>query len=74
MKSYSRATDPRMIAAQHSEIRDLIRRGKFKVILKEEIPEGANFLTVRFLLSLKSAVDAGIKFKAIYLAGGNRVF
>ena len=43
-----RATDPRMTAIKCSEIRDLIRRGTFQVILKQEVPKGANVLTPQF--------------------------
>ena len=60
-----------MIAAKYSEIRDLIRRGTFKVILRQEVPEGANILTARFVLVIKLRVDEEIKFKARYVAGGN---
>ena len=66
------ATDLRMVAAKYSEIRDLIRHGTFKVILKEEIPKEASVLTVRSVLAIKSTVDGEIKFKARYVAGGLR--
>ena len=48
-----RATDSKMIAAKYSEIRDRIRRGTFKVVMKQEVPEGANVLTARFFLATK---------------------
>ena len=53
----TRATEPRMVAAKNSEIRDLIRRGTFKMIFKEEIPSRANVLTAWFALSIKCTVD-----------------
>ena len=39
--------------------------------MSEEIPEGANILTARFVLAIKSSVDGEIKFKARYVAGGH---
>ena len=36
-----------------SEVRDLLRQGTFKVILKEEPPDGANSFTARFVLAIK---------------------
>ena len=68
MLSDSRAADPRMITAKYTEIRDLICRRAFKVISKEEISEGANVFTARFLLAIKPTVDGEIKFKARYVA------
>ena len=60
MTSEPRATDSRMIAAKHGEIRDLTRSETFKVIFKKEIPEGANVLTGRFFLVKKCKVDGRI--------------
>ena len=45
-----------------SEVQDLLRRGTFKVILKEELPDGANALTVRFVLAIKSNANGKIKY------------
>ena len=61
-----------MIAAKYTEIRDLLHRETFEVILKEEIPEGSNVLTARFVLAIKSIEDGEIKFKARYVAGGHQ--
>ena len=41
-------TNPRMIAAKHSEIRDLIRRRTFIVIWKQKASEGATVLPLDF--------------------------
>ena len=62
------ATGPRMFEAKYSESGDLICRGTFKVILKQEVPEGANVLTAQFVLAIKSTVDGEIKFKVRYVA------
>ena len=42
------------------------------MILKEELPDGANALTARFVLAIKSNVDGEIKYKARYGIGGHR--
>ena len=55
-----------------SEVRDLLKRGSFKVILKEELPDGANALTARFVLAIKSNADGEIQYKARYVIGGHR--
>ena len=47
--SNPRAKDPRMVKAIQDEVRDLFCWGTFKVILKEEIPDGANVLTARYV-------------------------
>ena len=39
------AKDPRMQEAMNEEVKNLLRRGTSKVILKEEMPDGANVLT-----------------------------
>ena len=64
-----RSADPRIIATKYNEIRDLIRRGTFKVVVIEEIPVGVNILTARFVLVIKSSMDGEIKLKARYVAG-----
>ena len=43
-KSDPRAKSPEMRAAIGHEVRDLLNRGTFKVILREELPDGANAL------------------------------
>ena len=54
-----------------NEARDLLRRETFNVILKEELPDGANALTARFVLVIKSNSDGLIKYKARYVIGGH---
>ena len=66
------AGDPRMVSAIQDEAKDLLRRGMFKVILKEEIPQGADVLNVRYVLAIKSSIDCKIKFKTRYVIGGHR--
>ena len=67
-----RASSPEMKDAISNEVRDLLRRGTFKVILKEELSDGANALTARFVLAIKSNADGQIKHKARYVIGGHR--
>ena len=55
-----------------SEVGDLLGRGTFKVILKEDLPDGANALTARFALAIKSNADEEIKYKARYVIGVHR--
>ena len=71
-KNDPRADSPEMRAAIYREVTDLLRRGTFKVILKEELPDGANALTARFVLAIKSNADGQIKYKARYVIGGHR--
>ena len=54
------------------EVQDLLKRGTFNVILKEELPDGANALTARFVLAIKSNADGEIKFRARYVMGAHR--
>ena len=48
---------PLLAPAIQEEIKDLLKRGIFKVILREEIPDGANVLTAVNLLEIKSKSD-----------------
>ena len=67
-----RAKSHEMQDAIRNEVRDLTRRGTFKVILKEELADGANSLKARFVLGIKSNTDGEIKFKARHVIGGHR--
>ena len=67
-----RAHTPEMEAARMCEVRDLLKRGTFKVILKKELPHNANALPARFVLAIKSAIDGQTKCKARYVVGGHR--
>ena len=41
-----------MAAVIQEEVRDILRRGTFKVLLREEIPEGSNVLTACYVLAI----------------------
>ena len=69
--------DPRsdsieMGEAKKAEIRSLLERGTFKVILREDIPRDGNVLSGRFVLTIKSTEYGKIKHKARYVIGGHR--
>lgn len=67
-----RTSLPEMTEAKKTEIRSLLDRGTFKVILKEDIPPDGNVLPGRFVLAIKSTEDGEVKFKARYVIGGHR--
>ena len=71
-KDDPRANSEEMLKAKLDEVSDQLRRGTFKVILKSELPDGANALTARFVLAIKSSTDDKIKYKARYVVGGHR--
>ena len=52
-------------------MRNLLMRGTFKVILREGIPDDANVLPGRFVLTIKSTDEDQVKFWARYVIGGH---
>lgn len=46
------------------EVADLLRRGKFQVMLEEEVPNIFNALMARFELVINSTDDNEVKYKA----------
>lgn len=67
-----RCNSPQMTEAKRNEIRNLIERGTFKVVCREDVPLDANVLTGRFVLCIKSTPDGNIKHKARFVIGGHR--
>ena len=67
-----RSSSSRMTDAKRAEIKGIMERGTFKVILREEIPPNGNVLPGRFVLSIKSTENGEEKFKARYVVGGHR--
>ena len=61
-----------MNEAIKSEVQDWIRQGTFKVIPREDMPDGANALIARFVLAIKLTADRDLKYKAQYVVGGHR--
>lgn len=66
-----RATLPEMTKAMKDKIKRLLERRIFNAILKEDVSPGANFLSDRFVLEIKSIQDGKIKFKARFVIGGH---
>jgi Reverse transcriptase (RNA-dependent DNA polymerase) len=71
-KKDPRTHDPRMEAAKRKEIQGLLKRGTFKVILKSEIPDGANVLGGRYVLSIKDTGTNREVWKSRYVIQGHR--
>ena len=67
-----RAKSHEMTEAKRQEIKNLLKRGTFKVLLREDIPRNANVLPGRFVLAFKSTEDGKLKHKARYVIGGHR--
>jgi hypothetical protein len=51
-----RSACARMTKAKLRELRGLIERGTFKVVLRPELPEKPNVMSTRFVLSIKHDV------------------
>ncbi len=67
-----RANLKRMSRAKRDEIKGLLERGTFSIILREEVPPDGNVLPGRFVLAIKSTEDGQINFKARFVIGGHR--
>ena len=55
-----------------AEIRDLVRRRTFKVVMRAEIPLSANVLTAGFVLAIKHKITDEVLSKTRYVIGGHR--
>ena len=60
-----------MIEAIYAEIQDLVNRGTFQAFLRTELPDGANLITARYVLSIKSEENKEERYNAIYVTGGH---
>ena len=58
-----------MIEAIYAEIRYLIRRGTFRAVWITELPVGANMITARYLLAIKSGEDEEDSYKTRFVTG-----
>lgn len=67
-----RSMSEEMKKAKLTEIHNLLKRGTFKAVLSEEIPQDATVLNGRFVLAIKSTVDGKTICKARYVIGGHR--
>jgi Reverse transcriptase (RNA-dependent DNA polymerase) len=69
--SDTRSFDTKMKAAKQKQIRGLLERGTFKIVLRNDIPKGANKLGGRYVLTIKdSGTDREI-WKARYVIQGH---
>ncbi len=67
-----RTNSPDMREAKIKEIKGLLERGTFKIVLEEELRDGVNILTARFFFTLESTEDGKVKYKAQYVVAGHR--
>ena len=67
-----RSDKPEFIEAKKREVKGLIDRGKWKVVLKEEVPKYSNILNGRFVLTIKNANTDHEIYKARYVVQGHR--
>ncbi len=58
-----RAMCPKMRAAIQKEISGLLERGTFKIVLRSEVPEGANILGGRLVLCIKDVNTGEEKYR-----------
>ena len=61
-----------MDKTKREEIKRLLDRGTFKVILTKDVSKDGNLLPGRFVLAIKSSEDSMTKYKARYVIGGHR--
>ena len=59
-----RASCHEVTAAKKAEIRNLLKRGTFKVVIKKDVLPNANVLPGCFVMAIKSKEDNSVKFKA----------
>ena len=65
-----RANFPKTMETKYGELRDLINIATIPAVLKTELPDGANLITARYVLSIKSDKYKEERYKARYVAGG----
>lgn len=67
-----RGYSPEFVAAKKKEMDGLLRRGTWKVVLRDEVPSGANILGGRFVMSIKDTETDEPVYKARYVVQGHR--
>ena len=68
-----KSNDPRasqFSAAKRKEIEGLIKRGTWKIVKKDEVPQNANVLGGRFVLTIKDSGTNKEVYKARYVVQG----
>jgi Reverse transcriptase (RNA-dependent DNA polymerase) len=67
--------DPREILfddARNAEIKGLLKRGTWKVVMRDEMPAGGNLMSGRFVLAIKNLNTNEEMFKARFVVKGYR--
>jgi Reverse transcriptase (RNA-dependent DNA polymerase) len=67
-----RASSPEFTAAKKKEIAGLIEKGTWRVVVRSELPDGANVMGGRFVLTVKDAGTEREVHKARYVVQGFR--
>ena len=68
----NRSNNSEFIEAKHKEIQGLIEKGMFKVCLKTDVPEHANILGLRFVLTIKNKDTDHEIYKARLVVQGHK--
>lgn len=63
-----RMSSPEADAACSKEIEDLVRRGTWELVLKEDVPPGANLISGAFVIAMKHVEEDSPIFKARFVA------
>lgn len=68
--SDKRATEPKFTEAKKKELRGLLERGTFEMVLRQEVPSNAKVLRGRFVLVIKDVGTGEERYKARYVVQG----
>lgn len=68
----TRSSLPQFDVARAKELEGLARRGVYEIVLKDEVPEGANILGSRFVLSIKNKDTGDEVYKARFVVQGHK--
>jgi hypothetical protein len=68
----SRRFDPRFRHAKEKELEGLARRGTWRVVCTEDLPDNANIMGGRFVLSIKNKDTSDEIFKARFVVQGHK--
>ncbi len=71
-KNDPRTSSAKMKAAIAKEITGLLDRGTFKIILRDEVPKGANVVGGRFVLAIKEEGTEDERYRARFVVLGHR--
>eukprot|EP00171_Calliarthron_tuberculosum_P003375 IDg3375t1 len=67
--------DPRECSfdeAKREELLGLLKRGTFRIVLREEIESNPNVIPSRYVLAIKHKIDGSTRLKARLIVGGHR--